>query len=238
MSLGVELSSVSKSYGGREVLKGVTCSFAKGHISAIIGPNGSGKTTLLRLIAKLERPDRGDIGYTDGTDGPALMKKMTLVSQRPCLFNTTLYNNVAFGLKMRGLPVAEIRARVQDALSASGLAHLAQANARSLSGGEAQRATLARAYALRPELVLLDEPAANLDPEGVDQMERLIQRMRREQGMTALIVTHNMFQARRLADEVCLLYGGELVERGGRDEFFGAPKMELTRKFLAGEVIF
>ncbi len=238
MSLGVELSGVSKSYGGREVLKGVTCSFAKGRISAILGPNGSGKTTLLRLIASLERPDRGDVRYTDGTDGPALMRRMTLVAQRPCMFDTSLYNNIAFGLKVRGLPGHEIRVRVDDALSASSLSHLSKVNAKSLSGGEAQRAAMARAYALRPDLVLLDEPAANLDPEGVDQMERLIHKMKSEQGMTALIVTHNIFQARRLADDVCLLYGGELVERGSRDEFFGAPKMELTRKFLAGELVF
>ena len=238
MSLGVELKGVGKSYGGRAVLSGVTCAFAKGRITAVIGPNGSGKTTLMRLIARLEIPDSGELVYTDGQQGLPLMRRMTLVAQRPCLFNTTLFNNVAFGLRARGLPGAEIRGRVMDALSASGLSHLSHANARSLSGGEAQRAALARAYALRPDLVLLDEPAANLDPEGVDQMERLIRKMKDEQGMTALIVTHNMFQARRLADDVCLLYGGELVERGARDEFFGAPKKDLTRKFLAGEVVF
>lgn len=242
MSIRVGVNGLKKSFGGRTVLDGVSCDFPAGGISAVIGPNGSGKTTLLRMVAGLETPDGGLLSYMDGdkeaSPGLGLMRRMTYVSQDPLLFSTSLRNNIAYGLWQRGLPAGEVERRVDEALDAAGLRGFSQARAKTLSGGEAQRAAIARAYALGPELVLLDEPASNLDPEGGAWMERLVMKMKDELKATVVLVTHNMFQARRLADRVFFLYGGRLIESGPRDEFFGRPKNELTRKFLAGDVVY
>lgn len=241
-SLSVRLEKLSRSYGPSAALKGITCEFEPGRINTVIGPNGSGKTTLLRLIARLDSPGSGSITYMDGDSsvplGISLMRRMTLVSQATVLFNTSLYNNIAYGLKVRGLSPGSVKARVEEALAAVGLNALAHARAGTLSGGEAQRAAFARAYAIRPELALLDEPSANLDPDGVSLMERLVLRMKEEYGTTFVIVTHNLFQARRLADRAFFLYGGELVESGDARVLFGSPREELTRKFLSGEVVY
>jgi len=242
MSISVELKGVGRSFGGREVLKGINCAFPEGKISALIGPNGSGKTTMLRIAARLEVPGPGSVSYLKGREtvpeDTGLMRSMTLVSQEPLLFNTTLYNNIAYGLRLRGLTANTVKDRVEEALEAGGLSRLAHAHARTLSGGEAQRAAVVRAYALRPELVLMDEPTANLDPEGVALVEGLLRRMKEEHGTTAVVVTHNIFQAKRVSDQVFFLYGGELVETGDNPGFFANPQMELTRRFVTGEVVY
>ena len=241
MSMSVEFSGIGKSYGGRRVLDGVTCSFRAGEISAVIGPNGSGKTTLLRIAARLERPDAGEVAYSAGGEtlqiGLPLMRKMTYVAQRPLMFRASVYNNLAYGLKQRGLPGEEVRRRVAGALAAGGLTHLAHAQGPTLSGGEAQRAAIVRATALGADAVMLDEPASNLDPEGGVLMERLVLGMK-QRGTTVVLVTHNLFQARRLADRVFFLYEGRLVESGAKEEFFAGPREELTKKFLSGDVVY
>jgi tungstate transport system ATP-binding protein len=242
MSIKVETSGLTKSLGGRTVLDDISCEFPAGGISVVIGPNGSGKTTLLRVAAGLETPDGGRLSYMDGDGeippGLPLMRRMTYVSQDPLLFSTSLYDNIAYGLRQRALSLKEVARRVDEALDLSGIKRLSQAPAKTLSGGEAQRAAIVRAYALRPELILLDEPASNLDPEGGAWMERLVLQMKDEWGASVALVTHNMFQARRLADRVFFLYGGRLVESGPRDRFFESPENELTRRFLAGEVVY
>lgn len=242
MSLSVKVEGVTKSFKDRQVLRDVSCSFPEGRISVILGPNGSGKTTLMRAISRLEAPDSGRVEYLDNGEaqgtGPALMRRMTLIAQDPVLFNMTVAGNVAYGLRLRGLPSGEINERVGRSLDAAGVSRLSGARARTLSGGEAQRTALARAFALRPELLLLDEPSANLDPEGVALMESLVRRMKEEFGTTVIMVTHNLFQARRMANEAFLIYGGRLVENGPAAEFFGSPRNELTREFLSGEIIF
>jgi len=242
MSLGVSLISVSKTHGAREALQGVDVVFSPGRISVVMGPNGSGKTTLLRMVAGLDNPSSGSVEYIDGNarvaPGLALMRRMTLVSQSPVLFNMSVYDNVAYGLKRRGLDAATVKRRVDEALEAVGAGGLARMRARRLSGGESQRVALARAYALRPELVMLDEPTANLDPDGAAMAERLIARMRDGWGASVVVVTHNIFQAKRLADHACLIYGGRVVEQGEAAKFFGSPKDELTRAFLSGALVY
>ena len=242
MSLSVRLDGVGKSYGVRDALNSISAGFPAGTISAVIGPNGGGKTTLLRIIACLEAPDRGRVTYSgNGGVVPAglgLMRRMTCVSQRPLLFDTTLYENIAYGLKARKLSPGEIKARVDEAMEEGGLSGLARARAVTLSGGETQRAALVRAFALRPDLILLDEPTASLDPDGAALMEGLIRRINSEYGTTVVMTTHNLFQARRLAGRVFFLYGGELVEEANVGTFFEAPQKDLTRKFLTGEVVY
>ncbi len=207
-----------------------------------MGPNGSGKTTLLRLAALLETPDDGTVVFSEGdlpiAPGTALMRRMTLVSQTPVLFNTTVFKNMAYGLQLRGCEEGEVKHRVLDALELVGMGNFAGARAASLSGGEAQRVAIARAYALRPELLLLDEPSSNLDPDGGAVFEEILRKMNTEQGTTVVIVTHNLFQARRLAHAAFLMYGGKVVEGGDAAGFFSHPQSAVTAKFISGEMVF
>lgn len=161
-----------------------------------------------------------------------------MVFQHTYMFNTSVYNNVAYGLKLRRLPSQEIRKRVEEALSFVGLSDFIQRSAVKLSGGETQRVALARAIAIRPRVLLLDEPTANLDPDSVALIEQLIQKVHRELHTTVLLVTHNLFQARRIAEEVLLLYQGKLVEQAPAEEFFNSPQAEITKQFVTGRMIY
>lgn len=242
MSLTVDLRDVVKRYGKRDALAGVSCRFLPGRINILLGPNGSGKTTLLRLAARLEEPDGGTVVFSDAdgslTPGVALMRRMTLVSQAPALFNTSVFNNIAYGLRLRGMEEQEMRSRAIEALELVGMGNFSGARAGSLSGGEAQRVAIARAYALRPELLLLDEPSSSLDPEGGAVFEEVIKKINSEQATTVAMVTHNLFQARRLAHYAFFLYGGRLVEWGEAAGFFNRPENEVTAKFISGEMVF
>jgi tungstate transport system ATP-binding protein len=241
MSLTCVLKGISKSYGGTVVLEPADFLFPPGKITCIIGPNGSGKSTLLNIASYLMKPDGGTVEYRDGGSsvafGLSLRRRLTSVTQAPLLFTTTLFKNITYGLKFRDLPDGEIRTRAQEAIELGGLSHLANAAARTLSGGEAQRAAMVRAYALRPEVVFLDEPFSNLDPEGGRLMERLTLRMK-DGGAAVVLVTHNLFQARRLADRVYFLFKGRLIEFGEAGGFFNEPREELTRQFMSGEMFF
>jgi ABC-type multidrug transport system ATPase subunit len=241
MSLACSLMGISKSYGGRVVLEAADFLFPPGKITCIIGPNGSGKSTLLNIASYLVKPDGGTVEYSDGGSpvpfGLSLRRRLTSVTQAPLLFNTTLLKNIAYGLKFRDLTDKEIKTRALAALELGGLSHLANARARTLSGGEAQRAAMVRAYALKAEVVFLDEPFSNLDPEGGRLMERLTLKMK-EDGAAVALVTHNLFQARRLSDRVYFLFKGRLVESGESERFFKEPREELTRQFMSGEMFF
>lgn len=228
----------------QEVLNIGALSFTCGKIYGIIGPSGAGKTTLLRIVNLLTEPDRGTIRF-DGRavppNGPArlaLQRQMTLVFQKPLLFATTVSENVAYGLKARGCSREEIRKRVPALLKQVGLADLADRHAATLSGGEAQRVALARAVAFKPKLLLLDEPTANLDPANVELIEKMILQLRKTIEVTIIMVTHNIFQARRLADEVLFLYGGRIVETGAAEKIFQAPRDERTLAFIEGRMVY
>jgi len=242
MSLTVEFNDVIKVYGKKEALDGASCRFNPGRINVLLGPNGSGKTTLLRLAALLEAPDGGSVVFSGGdlpvSPGTALMQRMTLVSQAPVMFNTTVFINMAYGLHMRGCEEGEVKRRVRDALELVGMGGFTGARATSLSGGEAQRVAIARAYALRPELLLLDEPSSNLDPDGGAVFEDILRKMNNEQGTTVVIVTHNLFQAKRLAHAAFFMYGGKIVEGGDATSFFSSPQNAVTAKFISGEMVF
>ncbi|HEY3347868.1 MAG TPA: ATP-binding cassette domain-containing protein [Nitrospirota bacterium] len=242
MSIGARLSGVSKRFGAREALAGISCEMPPGVFSVIIGPNGSGKTTLMRLMARLDAPTAGAVEHYDGsgviTPGLGLMRRMTLIPQRAVMFTTTVEKNVAYGLKARGIKGGELEARVSEALALTGLEGLAHEQAKKISGGEAQRAAIARAYAIRPELLLLDEPTANLDPEGGKLMERVIAKMREEFGTTIVMVTHNLFLARRIGELAFVMDSGRVVEHGLAAEVFGRPRQEFTRRFVSGDIIY
>ncbi len=234
-----ELYSVQKRYGARLVLDIDYLQVRRGETLAIIGPSGSGKCTLLRLMQFLERPSAGRIVFdgltVDGEWPLQARRRVTMVFQRPLLLDRSVRDNVAYGLWLRGR--RDGRAAADHLIDRLGLRDLANAPARLLSGGEAQRTALARALAVEPDVLLLDEPTANLDPYNVNLIEDII-RDQRARGVTIVLVTHHIFQARRLADRTGLLLEGRLIEAAPTDDFFEVPRDARTRSFLSGEMIY
>lgn len=231
------LRGLQRQYGSRLVVSVDALEIARGEVLALVGPSGAGKSTLLRLLNFLEPPSAGELRF-DGRPVPAeppldLVRRVTTVFQRPVLLNRSVRENVGFGLRLRG---AVPDGQVEAALEQVGLSPLAGQPAHKLSGGEMQRAALARALVLQPEVLLLDEPTANLDPYNVGLIERIVADQNRRFGTTVVVVTHNVFQARRLAHRVGLLLNGQLVELAPTEAFFTAPADPRTAAFVRGEM--
>ncbi len=163
---------------------------------------------------------------------------MALVFQKTLLFKDSVWNNVAYGLRARGYSRGEVNKLVDKLLEQVGLKDLAARRADTLSGGEAQRVAIARAVAFNPELLLLDEPTANLDPVNIELIEEMIRQLNREKSITVVMVTHNVFQARRIADQVIFIDQGEIVEMGPTEKIFTDPDNENTRLYVEGKAIF
>ncbi|MEK7324040.1 MAG: phosphate ABC transporter ATP-binding protein, partial [Chloroflexota bacterium] len=216
-----QLNSVKQSYAGRTVLDVERLSVMAGEILAIVGPSGAGKSTLLRLLNFLESPTAGTILFEGQPVPPrpplALVRRVTSVFQRPLLLNRPVRDNVAYGLLLRG---ETADGRVNEALERVGLTGLAGEAAHKLSGGEMQRVALARALVLRPDVLLLDEATANLDPYNVGLIESIVREQNAMHQTTIVLVTHNVFQARRLAHRAGLLLGGKLIELAPTADFF------------------
>ncbi len=236
------LADVAKSYNGRRVLDIAELEVRRGEVLALVGPSGSGKSTLLRLLNFLEPPTSGRVRFMDAEFGPdgavplAVRRRVTTVAQRPILLNRSVWANVRFGLGLRGERDGDDR--VDAALVQVGLAALAKQPARTLSGGEAQRVALARAMVIEPDVLLLDEPTANLDPYNVGLIEDTVRTLNHDRGMTAVLVTHNVFQARRLAHRVALILEGRLIEVADVHAFFEAPRDPRTAAFVRGEMVY
>ncbi|MDI7275250.1 MAG: phosphate ABC transporter ATP-binding protein [Anaerolineae bacterium] len=236
-----QLLGVTKVYGARKVLDVASLEVHSGEVLGVVGPSGAGKSTLLRLLAFVEAPTSGRLAFhgerVDGTTPPlTVRRRVAMVFQRPVLLSSSVYANVAYGLQVRGAP--DVRRRVEAALDLLGLLPLGRAQASTLSGGELQRVALARALVVEPEVLLLDEPTANLDPAHVAVIEEVIRRARGALGTTVVLVTHNIFQARRLADRVGLLVAGNLVEVAATRSFFESPRAPETRAFVSGEMVY
>lgn len=213
-----ELRNVRLGYGGAAVLDVREFRFERSCVYALLGPNGSGKTTLLRALAGLHRPAQGRI-MLDGEKmyrtgrGPAAVKtrrRVTLVSQSPVLFDASLSYNVAYGLRIRGVGAAEAAERARAAIDSVGLAGLEHRNALGLSGGESQRAAIARAIVLRTDIVLLDEPTGNVDVENTSIIESIVRDVSERSGVTIIFSTHSSRQARRLAVRAVHFLNGRL----------------------------
>jgi tungstate transport system ATP-binding protein len=234
------LRGVEKSYAGRKILSIEQLEIAPGEIFALVGPSGAGKSTLLRLLNFLEPADQGRLDYFGQAASPALAlavrRQVTMVFQRPALLNDSVENNVAYGLRLRGL--RDHRGRVTEMLQVLGLEQLRRAPARHLSGGEMQRVALARAMVIEPHVLLLDEPTANLDPYNIGLIEDVVRQINRQRGVTLVLVTHNVFQAKRLADRVALLLSGQVVEAAPARVFFENPADTRTRAFVNGEMVY
>lgn len=235
------LDRVTKSYGDRTVLAVDHLDVYAGEVFGVVGPSGAGKSTLLRLLNFLELPSSGGLRYRDvvidGAPPPLrIRRQVTTVFQRPTLLDRSVAANVAYGLHLRGQ--RKVEAAVMNSLGLLGLGEMAGARARQLSGGEAQRVALARALIIQPDVLLLDEPTANLDPYNVGLIESVIRRVNAERGTTVVLVTHNVFQARRLAQRVGLLLNGQLVEVTDTATFFDAPSDPRTSAFVRGDMVY
>ncbi|MEK7849098.1 MAG: phosphate ABC transporter ATP-binding protein [Chloroflexota bacterium] len=236
------LDGVVKSYASRTVCHIDHLEVYRGEILGIMGPSGAGKSTLLRLLNFLEPATSGAIRFGgamaegNGSLSLEVRRKVTMVFQEPLLLSTSVRGNVAYGLWLRGQRGVE--RRLEEALERVGLAHLARAPAHTLSAGEKQRVALARALAVTPEVLLLDEPTANLDPYNVSLIEELVSTVNREQGTTIVLVTHNVFQARRLSHRAMLMLEGRMVEVGETERLFTHPQDPRTLAFIRGEMVY
>jgi tungstate transport system ATP-binding protein len=235
-----ELSDVQKVYDGRTVLNLDQLTIHRGEILAVVGPSGAGKSTLLRLLNFLEPASRGSIRFDGQLATPELdlvqRRRVTTVFQRPLLLQRSVRANLRYGPGLRGQSLPE---NVETQwLERLGLTQLVDHAAPKLSAGEAQRVALARALVTQPDVLLLDEPTANLDPANVAVIEAIIQAENRRSGMTIVLVTHNIFQARRLAHRTALLWAGELIEVTETEQFFNAPGREETAAFVRGDTIY
>lgn len=213
----------------------------EGEVLAVIGPNGAGKSTFMLVLAHLLKPVRGRITFRDEPleemNELIYRRKISLVLQEPLLMDTTVFNNVATGLRFRGLSKEEISERVNTWLERLGIAHLARRQARKLSGGEAQRASLARAFALQPELLLLDEPFSALDAPTRAHLQEDLQALLKTTDITTVFITHDLDEALLLGQRVAVLIEGQLRQIGTPEEVFSAPKDEQVAAFVGVETV-
>jgi len=237
-----QLQSITKTYNNRTVLEVEDLAIHPGEILVLVGPSGAGKSTLLRLLNFLDPPTQGKILFHQAEFSAAkalpleLRRKVTTVFQHPLLLNRGVQANVSFGLELRG--IRREHRRVQAALEEVGLGHLTHQKARTLSGGEAQRVALARSIVVQPEVLLLDEPTANLDPYNVGLIEGIISRLNQREKTTLVLVTHNVFQAKRLAHRVVFMLDGKVIEVSDADTFFNRPQDPRTAAFVRGEMVY
>ncbi len=240
--MNIVLRKISKSYNGTVALKDCDARISEGMMNAVIGPNGSGKSTLLRLASLIDEPEKGEVIYRDdskvsGKD-MSLRRKIAVVLPGDTLFNDSVFNNVAYGLKIRKAEKGSTRGKVNEILEKFKMADKAYKHAGELSSGEAQRIAVARALVIDPKYLFLDEPTASLDPVNTEIIESVLRDVNRERKITILIVTHNMFQAKRIAKRVMFMYGGKVIEESDSDKIFANPESEITRKFITGTMIF
>jgi tungstate transport system ATP-binding protein len=239
--LSVQELTVSR--GGVRVLQIPQFQLTRGETVAVIGPNGAGKSSFLLTLASLLTPDSGIIRFkgsevASGLAATGYRRQIAMVFQEPLLFDATVFANVATGLKLRGLPKAEIHERVLACLERFRISHLAGRAARTLSGGEAQRTSLARACATEPELILLDEPFVALDPPTRQALTDDLEKTLHDSGIAAIITTHDQVEALRLADRLVVMQEGGIVQAGNPAEVMNRPANEFVATFVGMENIF
>lgn len=239
----IELSNLCRRYGEQDILKNINLSIERGEVFAVIGPTGAGKTTFLRLIDLIDEPTSGKI-YLDGADTTApaavrlaMRRRMAFVLQKPVVFNLSVYDNIACALRWRGIKGSKLKEKAGHFLDVVGLSDYRSRNARYLSGGEVQRVAIARAIATEPEVLLLDEPTANLDPLSAARIEELISSIIKSYAATVIMATHDLSQGQRLADRIGVLMNGELLQIGSARDVFASPRNREVAEFVGVENI-
>jgi len=225
---------------GRTVLEIPDLQIHPGEIVSVIGPNGAGKTTLLLILSSVLRPTRGRVFYRGspisyGRAGLQYRRQQAMVFQEPLLFNATVFDNVASGLKLRGLAKDTIRGLVMENLARFGISHLSGRSARNISGGEARRTSLARAMAIQPQVLFLDEPFAALDAPSRETLIEDLGRALKESGITAVIATHDRTEAMRLSTRMAVMDAGRILQIGDPDFIFKHPASEFVAGFVGIE---
>jgi len=228
----LELENISKFYENITALDLVNLNVLEGEVLSLLGPNGSGKTTLLRIMAGIEKPTSGKMRFkgvrVDEGDACQVRLRTTMVFQKTALFNTSVYKNIAYGLQLRECSKRETDEKVKEVLKTVRLEGYEKRQAKKLSGGEQQRVALARALAIDTDVLLLDEPTANIDPKNVSIIEEVLSWVNKEKKTTMVIATHNMFQAEALANRAALLIEGRIVKVGSPQEIFALPSKLLA----------
>lgn len=219
--------------GSTNLLEGIDLRIPVGTFTVVMGPNGAGKSLLLRLLHGLITPTSGQVFWSGRPLDVELRKRQAMVLQRPVLLRRSVAANIRFALKLRGAATSK---RTREVLEEAGLAARAGQPARQLSGGEQQRLSLARALALNPQVLFLDEPSASLDPASTAAIEAAVKKAD-ERGTKIVFVTHDLGQARRLADDVIFLHRGRLIEHTPAKQFFEEPTSPVARDYLAGRLI-
>ncbi len=232
--LPLTLDNVSFEIGGMRLIKDLSCTFDAGPRSAIIGPNGAGKSLFLRLCHGLLQPSAGTITWQ--ANGASTRDAQAMVFQRPVMLRRSVTANVDYALKLRHVPRAERIETIDRVLRATGLKRLAHQPARVLSIGEQQKLALARAWALEPQVLFLDEPTASLDPAATHSVEEIIAAIH-DAGTRIIMTTHDLGQARRIADEVIFINRGRILEAAPAGRFFEAPENDLAQAFVRGELL-
>lgn len=238
-----QLENIKMIYDSRSILNIPRFDIKRGEVFTFVGPSGAGKSTLLRLLAFIESPtagklhlctESGAVSYENVTQEQK--RDIIMIFQRPALMSRSVRYNIAYPLRLRN--EQNVDARVDAILERIAMTHLASAKPATLSSGELQRVSIARALVLQPKVMLLDEPTANLDPYNVRIIEQLLSDYAKSGKGTIILVTHNVFQARRLANRVGLMLNGELVEVAETEKFFDNPDHEETRAFVSGDLIY
>lgn len=231
--MDIKIDKLTKVYGDKTVVNIDRLALDKGKTYAIIGPNGAGKSTLVRIIAGLEGATMGKLVYDGKPLDSKSIKYITYMSQRPYLFRTSVFNNIAYPLKIRKYDKEAIKRRVNEIMEEFNVSDLRDQLATSLSGGESQKVALARALVFEPKILLLDEPTANIDPNAIELIEKTISKRNKEKKMTSIIITHNIGQAKRLCHKVIFMREGKIDEYGDSEQVILKPQKSTTKKFLS-----
>lgn len=232
--LPLELHDLAFAVGNAEIIRGISARIESGPRSVILGPNGAGKSVLMRLCHGLLKPTSGSIVWRGAKNGD-VQRHQAMVFQRPVMLRRSALANVMYGLKLTGKSRRQSELRAMDVLEVVGLAQHAARPARVMSGGEQQRLALARAWALGPDVLFLDEPTANLDPSSTQDIENIINAIHAS-GTKIIMTTHNLGQARRLGDEILFISNGRLMEHTPIDRFFRKPASAEAATFIKGEM--
>jgi tungstate transport system ATP-binding protein len=235
--MNISIKNITKEYDNKLILNIDNYNIKKGKIIGIVGANGAGKSTLVKILGGLEKASGGRLLYDGEQDFNKIYKEITVVFQHPYLLTTSVYNNIAYPLKLRKFKKQEIKNEVNKLMEDVEIKDLEKQRANTLSGGERQKVALARALAFNPSLLLLDEPTANIDPNSMVIMENMIKKINKTKGTTIIIVTHNLAQAKRICDKVIVMDRGEIIEAGDIEEIMQNPQNIVTRNLINKEFI-